>query len=65
MVWNKQDDSTKKRAHNETILQLAEAFQSDHDLSKSVAALHESFLLVSRLHMRLSPHFLRRSTVTA
>ncbi len=65
MVWNKQDDSTKKGARNETISQLAEAFQSDHDLGKSIAAIHESFVLVSRSHMRLSPPFIMRLTVTA
>ncbi len=65
MVWNKQDDSTMKRARNETVSQLAEAFQSDHDLGKSMAAFHESFLLVSRSHMRLSPLSIRRLTVTA
>ena len=54
-----------KRARNETVSQLAEAFQSDHDLGKSIAAIHESFLLVSSSHMRLSPLSIRRLTVTA
>ncbi len=65
MVWNKQDDSTKKRARNETVSQMAEAFQSDHDLGKSIAAIHNSFVLVSRLPMRLPPLSIRLLTVTA
>ncbi|KAL0051426.1 hypothetical protein WJX82_007304 [Trebouxia sp. C0006] len=44
-VWNTQDDSTKKRARHETVSQMAEAFQSDHDLGKSIAAIHNSFVL--------------------
>ncbi|KAL0026049.1 hypothetical protein WJX79_005299 [Trebouxia sp. C0005] len=54
-TWNTQDDSTKKRDRNETVSQLAEAFQSDHDLGKSIAAIHKSFLLAQEITANQEP----------